>query len=271
MNRRVALEPSRAREDSGRIMFYNPAAAALWGRHPALGVDVWCGSWRHISARMHVEEQRALLINELNHRVKNTLATVQSIAAQTLRGEDPILALSVFEARLMGLSKTHDALTCNGWQDASLRQLLEQELMPYCGSQLQRCSIEGSDLRLPPKVALALGMAFHELATNAAKYGALSCSNGHVRVAWNLHDSAQALRLQLCWTETGGPQVEPPQRRGFGSRLIERGLAHELDGDVRMQFDLAGLICTIAIPLAVTDLRPDLHAVAMVAEVSSPA
>lgn len=317
----------------GRITFYNQAAAAMWGRQPELGADMWCGSWRlywqdgrpmpleecpmavalkenralqgeawiervdgsripflaypsplrdtagrligavnmmvDISERMHADEQRALLVNELNHRVKNTLSTVQSIAAQTLRGEDPTRALGVFEARLMGLSKTHDALTCNGWQNASLRQLLEQELTPYCGSQLQRCTIEGSDLQLPPKVALALGMALHELATNAAKYGALSCSSGHVRVAWSLQNRARIPHLHLCWTETGGPPVEPPQRRGFGSRLIERGLAHELDGDVRMQFDPAGLGCTIVIPLAATDPRHGSHA-AMPAEPGAP-
>jgi two-component sensor histidine kinase len=202
-----------------------------------------------ITERKHAEEQRALLINELNHRVKNTLSTVQSIAAQTMRGEDPSQALGAFEARLLALSKTHDVLTRNSWQNASLRQLLEQELIPYCGDQLQRCRIEGSDLHLPPKIALALGMALHELATNAAKYGALSRTDGQIRVAWDVHDAAVPSRLRLRWSETGGPPVQPPRRRGFGSRLIEHGLAHELDGEVAMTFDPAGLVCTIGIPL----------------------
>jgi PAS domain S-box-containing protein len=297
----------------GRITFYNQAAAKLWGRHPQLDMDTWCGSWRlygqdgrlmpheecpmaialkedravqgeawaerpdgsrvpflaypsplhdasgsltgavnmlvDITERKHAEEQRALLINELYHRVKNTLITVQSIAAQTMRGEDPSQALGAFEARLLALSKTHDVLTRNSWQNASLRQLLEQELIPYCGDQLQRCRIEGSDLHLPPKIALALGMALHELATNAAKYGALSRTDGQIRVAWDVHDAVVPSRLRLRWSETGGPPVQPPRRRGFGSRLIEHGLAHELDGEVAMTFDPAGLVCTIGIPL----------------------
>lgn len=216
-----------------------------------------------ITERKCAEEQRALLIHELNHRVKNTLSTVQSIAAQTMRGEDPRQALVAFESRLLALSKTHDALTRNSWQDAPLRQLLEQELIPYCGNQLQRCQIEGDDLRLSPKAALALGMAFHELATNAAKYGALSVSTGQVRVAWNLREHAGTTCLHLDWSESDGPSVLSPTRRGFGSRLIEHGLAHELAGQVQMKFDPAGLTCTIQIPLEM--VNPQLDPLAAIA------
>lgn len=208
-----------------------------------------------ISERKHAEEQRTLLVNELNHRVKNTLSAVQSIAAQTLRNDNPSEALSRFEARLIALSKTHDTLTRNSWKDVSLRQLLEQELVPYCGcdGQLRRCNIEGADFRLTPKTALALGMAFHELATNAAKYGALSRPSGQVSVKWSLRRVTHATCLHLVWAEAGGPPVVEPQQWGFGSRLIQQGLAHELDGEVRMDFDPAGVVCTIDVPLAITD------------------
>jgi PAS domain S-box-containing protein len=214
-----------------------------------------------ITARKHAEEQRVLLVNELNHRVKNTLSAVQSIALQTLRsdGHSVAEALNTFEARLFALSKTHDALTRNSWMDASLRQLLEQELAPYCGNLLQRCSIEGADFRLTPKTALALGMAFHELATNASKYGALSCPTGLVRVTWSLRAAIQQTFLCLVWAETGGLRVRKPQRRGFGSRLIEHGLAHELDGEVRMDFEPTGLICTVEIPLEVANPKRSLQ------------
>lgn len=210
-----------------------------------------------ITGRKCAEEQRALLLNELNHRVKNTLSTVQSIAAQTMRGEDPRQALVAFESRLLALSKTHDALTSNSWQAAPLRRLLEQELIPYCGNQLRRCRIEGDDLQLSPKAALALGMAFHELATNAAKYGALSCADGRVRVTWHVDEKADPACLHLDWTESDGPPVQPPSRRSFGSRLIEHGLAHELAGEVQMKFEPAGLTCTIRVPLEMVSPRRD--------------
>jgi PAS domain S-box-containing protein len=203
-----------------------------------------------ITERKRSEEQRMLLVNELNHRVKNTLATVHSIAMQSLREE--VLArdaLASFEARLVALSRTHDILTRNDWRDASLRQVLEQELVPYCGRPLQRCRIEGGDFRLAPKMALALGLAFHELAANAARHGALSKPEGRLCVRWDVCGDMPAVVLRLVWSEAGGPPVEVPRHRGFGSRLIERGLAYELDGDVRMHYRPDGLVCTIEIPL----------------------
>ena len=199
-----------------------------------------------ITDRKRAEERRLLLVNELNHRVKNTLSTVLSIASQTLGGAPQ---LEAFEARLVALSTTHDTLTRNSWQHASLRQLIAQELAPYGGAQPSRCRLQGRDIQLAPKAAVALGMAFHELATNAAKYGALACAAGQVRVEWACHGKSPLQKLHLCWSESGGPPVAPPQRRGFGSRLIERGLAHELGGEVRMDFQPGGLVCTIELPL----------------------
>ena len=110
--------------------------------------------------------------------------------------------------------------------------------------------MHGPEVRLPPNPVLALGMAFHELATNAAKYGALSNEVGHVEVGWSFVTDKTQARLKLCWRECGGPPVSPPERKGFGSRLLERGLAHELDGAVRLDYAPAGLICEIEIPVS---------------------
>jgi two-component sensor histidine kinase len=132
-----------------------------------------------------------------------------------------------------------------------LRELLLQELEPYGSGEGLRCVVEGPDLGLWPKAALALGMAFHELATNAAKYGALSKPEGQIRVTWELLRSSDARTLRLQWAETGGPPVENTERKGFGSILLERGLSLELDGEVRLDPDPSGIICTMQIPLPV--------------------
>ena len=154
-------------------------------------------------------EQRELLIHELNHRVKNTLATVQPLAAQTLRSAGNFKEFTAaFEARLFALSKTHNLLTDGAWAGASLRALLEVEVAPYAeGGESGRFSLAGMhDVHLGPRAAVALGLAFHELATNAVKYGALSNEGGSIAVMWNLEDAAQEqqLLLHLVWTEQGG-------------------------------------------------------------------
>jgi two-component sensor histidine kinase len=193
-----------------------------------------------LARRLEIEEHQTLLLDELNHRVKNTLATVQAVAMQTLRGEDTAHR-DTFIARLFALSGQHDLLTQDNWEGAGLRDVVWRALKPYEETQGSRSKVEGPDIRLQPKRALALGMAFHELATNAAKHGALSTGTGKVKVSWEI-DSDQN-RLKLCWQETGGPQVSPPERKGFGRRLIERGLSHELSAQVRLQFPPQGVIC----------------------------
>jgi two-component system CheB/CheR fusion protein len=202
---------------------------------------------RDITERKHADDMRALMVNELNHRVKNTLATVQSIAAQSLKGVLDAASRETFDARLVALSRTHDLLARDSWEGASLRQVVLQELEPY-GSE-DRFVIEGPDFELRDKMAVALGMALHELATNAAKYGALSKPTGQVRVTWELVRSSEPSALRLRWRETGGPAVQGPQRKGFGSTVIERGLALELDAKVGIDLDPKGLICDIEIPL----------------------
>ena len=205
---------------------------------------------RDIGARKRADEFRNLMVDELNHRVKNTLATVQSIIAQALDGVVGTDAREMLDSRLVALSRTHDLLTKGDWEGASLRALLLQELEPFShdGGDA-RVAVEGADLRLTPKAALALGMVFHELVTNAAKFGALSCPAGRVRVSWDIAGSAEPPVLRLHWQETEGPPVEMPKRRGFGSRLIERGLALELGASVNLDFDRRGLICALDVPL----------------------
>ena len=201
-----------------------------------------------ITERRHGDTLRVLMRDELNHRVKNTLATVQSIAAQSFKGVDS-QSRETFDARLVALSRTHDMLARENWESASLRDLLLQEIEPYRSDEGGRFVVEGLDFALRPKAALALGLAFHELATNAAKYGALSKPGGRVRVTWDVVSRSEPSALRLKWAETGGPKVRQPERKGFGSILIERGLAHELDGEVRLDFARHGLVCTIEIPL----------------------
>jgi two-component sensor histidine kinase len=203
-----------------------------------------------ISERKRAEERQQLLVNELNHRVKNTLATVQSIASQTLRNaRTPQEAQRSFESRLIALSRAHDVLTREKWQGASLYEVVAQALEPYSDGGEDRLHLSGPHVRLTPRMALALAMAMQELATNAVKYGALSNAQGEIAIGWTVEDGAPAM-LHLRWEESGGPPVEAPERRGFGSRLIERSLADELEGQVRIAFAATGVVCTIDAPLA---------------------
>ncbi|MDD3838070.1 MAG: HWE histidine kinase domain-containing protein [Phenylobacterium sp.] len=199
-----------------------------------------------IAEREKAETHLRLLINELNHRVKNTLASVQSIARQTLRHDAAPGALELFEARLQALAWTHDVLTREHWAGASLDEMVRRILSPHEAGEGARFEASGPPVRLSPQMALALAMGLHELATNAVKYGALSAPKGRVRINW--HVAAQAgerPELTLRWRELGGPRVRPPTRRGFGSHLIERGLAAELGGGAEMVFAPSGLKCVI--------------------------
>jgi two-component sensor histidine kinase len=195
-------------------------------------------------------EHQRLLIDELNHRVKNTLATVQSISAQTLRtAENTGEASEALERRLLALSRAHDVLTRESWEGANLSDVIEQALAPFWSDAEDRLSVRGQDVRLTPRMALALAMALQELATNAVKYGALSNKSGTVQVSWAVQNGGPP-RLQLVWEEAGGPPVQAPTRRGFGSRLIERSLAQDLDGRVEIAFAPTGVVCTVDAPVA---------------------
>ena len=226
---------------------YRWARSRAFPRRDSEGnIVLWYGNTEDIHERKVAEEHQRLLINELNHRVKNTLASVQAIAFQTLRGDVPVAeARSRFEERLMALSAAHNLLTEENWGGASLERVVEDATEHLAGDS-DRFDVAGEPLRLAPRAALALAMALHELGTNAAKYGALSVDGGRVSIGWTVADE----RLRLEWRESGGPPVKPPDRRGFGSRLIERGLEADLGGAAALRFEPEGLRCEIQASLA---------------------
>jgi len=221
---------------------------------------------RELAARTAIEARQKLLLDELNHRVKNTLATVQSIAAQSLRQTGDVESVRRnFEDRLIALSHAHNLLTRDAWRGANLAELAEIELRPYAGADGSRIEIVGPAVWLSPNTAVAMSMALHELTTNAVKYGALSNSTGHVALEWSLSGAgAEQERLTLMWEEHGGPPVTPPKRRGFGSRLIVGGLAHQLDGQVELTFPAEGARCVITF-LAPRQVAAEIMAVGQVA------
>ena len=198
------------------------------------------------------EAQSKMLIDELNHRVKNTLSTVQSIVWQTLRTpSDPKVIRESIESRLFALSRSHDLLTREKWESAGLLDIVHDALEPFgvSGGRADRIAATGENIRFPPKSALALGIAFNELATNAVKYGALSNAAGSILIEWTMETTPAGQQLLLNWKEKDGPPVAPPAHKGFGSRVIERGLAHELEGTIHLDYRPDGLVCTMDIPL----------------------
>jgi PAS domain S-box-containing protein len=214
--------------------------------------------FRDISAYVRARQQRELLINELNHRVKNTLATVQSIAAQTLKGTTvPATVKDALESRLLSMAGAHDVLTQQNWEGADLRNIVEKALSPFM-APTRKFDVDGPNIKLLPKSALAVAMAIHELATNAAKYGAMSNGSGCISVHWMVAKRDEQ-HLQLVWTETGGPKVAAPSNKGFGSRLIERGLAGQLGGEALIDYRETGVVCRIIAPLStITGSVPDI-------------
>jgi PAS domain S-box-containing protein len=200
---------------------------------------------RDVTERRRAEERQTLLVNELNHRVKNTLALVQGLALQSFRdGRDAAEARVAFQNRLAALAAAHDLLTRESWEGATLRGLAEGALGHLTGQE-RRVEISGPDVTLGPKEAVSLVLALHELSTNASKYGALSSPEGQVAVAWQLEESI----LRVEWREKGGPPVARPEHRGFGLRMIERALAADLGGSVQIDFEPQGLVCHIEKPL----------------------
>jgi PAS domain S-box-containing protein len=278
----VAVDTVRRRKDGSLVHVSVSATRMTDAAGRVLGVSA---TFRDITERKRWEEHQRLLIHELNHRVKNTLATVQSIASQSLRGApSPGEARTALEARLLALSRAHDVLTRENWESAGLREIVTQAMAPYTSGRAGlpqeiipqesatpesvpqaivaqarapgprpragRFHIHGPQVRLPPRMALALAMALQELATNAIKYGALSAEAGTVEIGWSVTEEAGLPRLHLRWEERGGPPVAAPTRRGFGSRLIERSLAQDLGGSVTLAFHPDGLTCTLEAPIA---------------------
>lgn len=207
----------------------------------------WFGTNTNVTREHRDRERLRLMVNELNHRVKNTLATIQAIASLTLRGdESPEQLRESLTARILALSKAHDVLTDTQWAGADLRDIAARAGVPFESSDHdKRIRIDGPLVRLPPRTAIAVALAFHELATNAAKYGALSTDGGHVDLSWSVSGWEGPRRLRIVWRETGGPPVKPPLRTGFGSRLIQRGLSADLNGRVDLDYRPEGVVCTI--------------------------
>ena len=203
-----------------------------------------------ITERKRAEVQQKTLLDELNHRVKNTLATVQSLAGHTIRKTGmPKEVRADFEGRLIALSRAHDQLTRGQWEAADLKKIVEDTFEPFRSSN-EALEITGERIQLGAQAALTLSMIFHELATNAAKYGALSSPNGRLAVSWTIANGIRPPTLCINWQETGGPLVKRPDHTGFGSRLVERGITHQLHGCAKLDYDPAGLRCTMEIPLA---------------------
>lgn len=201
--------------------------------------------FRDTTDRRNAEKQRDLVINELGHRVKNTLALVQSIASQTFsnRHLQPSVRRA-FEARLVALSNAQGILTQHSWDSADLHEIVLAAIRPYIVSGRDAFKLDGPLLRLGPKSAVAMAMAVHELCTNATKYGALS-STGHVDMTWTVEDG----RFRWRWRERGGPAVVPPLYKGFGSRMIEQVLGAQLAGTVILDYGVDGLACSIDAPV----------------------
>lgn len=196
------------------------------------------GASRDLTERKQAEELQRLLLNELNHRVKNTLATIQAIALQTLRAATDLeSAGEALDRRIRALAQAHDLLTPRAWTGANLTEIVMRALNAFTRAQV---NISGAEVDVSPKHALALSMALHELATNATKYGALSCPSGRVSVQWQVE---QAM-LHLDWEESGGPPVALPTRKGFGSRLLEL-VIRDLGGDAKLRYESTGVRCSM--------------------------
>ncbi len=234
----------------GRKTVVSLNAATLYNRDRTLqGVII---SARDITERKTAERKTALLLDELDHRVKNILAVVSAVVSQTLKPDHTAQDYATeVEARIKAIAEAHNLLTQSEVKgEVSLRAIVTTELGPYSHeSESRKVAIAGPDIAVAPKGALGLAMAIHELASNAAKYGALSTSSGHLAIAWEITDIAQIPTLTLTWTETEGPTVQSPARRGYGSTLIEEALTYNLQAKVTREFPAGGIRCTIAIPM----------------------
>jgi two-component sensor histidine kinase len=247
------VEVSFAGEGDGR--HYLLSAGPLYdAREQVVGCIVMLTD---ITARKRAEEHQQVLLAELSHRVKNTLASVRSIAAQTLRTAPSVEAFKgAFDGRLKALALAHGVLTQSGWSEAELGELIRQTVLPYQTTRSESVSLSGPATYLPPRQVVTMMLIMHELAVNAAKYGALSQESGRLAIDWSIDRQGSERILRLRWTESGGPPVRPPERTGFGTTLIERSIAHELDGRAILQYRPGGLVCELQFPLrgSATDL-----------------
>jgi two-component sensor histidine kinase/CheY-like chemotaxis protein len=218
---------------------------------------------REREQRKRVELRTRLLVAELSHRVKNTLMTVVSLARQTLRRSTTLEAFEhAFMGRLQSLAAAHALLLRSNWEDMDLAELVAESLKPFRRRDGGNIVASGQPVLLPPRLALTLNLILHELATNAAKYGSLSVEQGRVEIAWSV-ETGDARRLLLTWRETGGPPVPDVRPAGFGTTLIRRSAGFEMGGDVAIEFEKAGVVCRLDLPLDAgapeeREVRPDI-------------
>ncbi len=208
-------------------------------------------------ARQKSDEARALLSDELEHRVKNLLATVRSIAKQTFPREGNEAAMEAFSQRLQAIGEANKLLKQAQWQTTPLRALVQSSVAPFTGSDDSRVHMNGPDLVLRGNVALAVSMALHELCTNAIKYGALSTDEGKILIEWDVTKSAGGDRFKLLWREQGGPRVQSPAQTGFGSKVIKYALAAQVGGGVDLRYEPAGLVCEVVAPAQTVLVDPE--------------
>ena len=198
--------------------------------------------------REAADKLQKLILEELHHRIKNTLATVSAIASQSLRNATSIEhGQQAIESRLLALGRAHDLLLQARWSSASLATIVRGATEPYDSKADDRFSLDGPPLQITSGAVLALAMTLNELCTNTTKFGALSVPAGRVAIAWSVDEATQ--RLRLSWTETNGPAVHPPTRRSFGTRLMET-LGKQLDGKVTLAYEPGGFVYTLDVPLA---------------------
>jgi PAS domain S-box-containing protein len=217
-----------------------------------------------ITERKQSEAHLRLLLRELTHRSKNLLAVIQAMARQTARHGGTVQSfVERFGERVQALARSHDLLIAESWRSVSLGDLVRSQLAYYIDREPDLIAIEGPDIKLRPEAAQSLGLALHELATNAAKYGAMSKSGGHVDISWQdsakqdgAEETAAHDGFEFTWRERGGPKVAAPKRRGFGSMAIEHNLARALDADVSLDFDADGVTCRISVPRSQIAARP---------------
>jgi two-component sensor histidine kinase/ActR/RegA family two-component response regulator len=204
--------------------------------------------------REAADKLQKLILEEMHHRIKNTLATVGAIASQSLRTATNIaLAQQAIEGRLMALGRAHDLLMQVSWAKASLVEVVRSAIEPYDGQNAGRFSIDGTDIAISSGAVITLAMTFNELSTNTTKFGALSVPGGRVEIAWRIDDETE--RLRLTWTEKGGPAVQAPTRRSFGTRMME-SLGQQLNGQVQLTYWPTGFVYTLDVPLASLTVRP---------------
>lgn len=240
--RRQLTQRCRVQRADGEERWLESASSLLFGPGGELRRVVT--AYTDITERLEDDVRRRTHAEELAHRLKNTLTLVQAMARQSFRPGPSSAALEDFERRLQGLAASHDMLTARAWASASVMQVIAGATRPYLPHE-NRLHAHGPDIELGARAAVALGLALNELATNAAKYGALSGPAGEVRIDW----AADGEALHLTWREVGGPKVIAPGRRGFGRRLLEQGVAADLEGQVSLEFRPDGVVCEIVAAL----------------------